>query len=112
MVVFPIPHPTNNTVPTGGVVSPMQRLRTIIIPKCSGVIPSAVTTGKKIGVKIRTAGVISMKVPTNRRIRLMNRRIMNLLSVTVYRLILQDHKPALLPSGEHLIKTVGNLPPF
>lgn len=37
--------------------------------------------GKKIGVKIRIAGVGSMKVPTNRRIMLINRKIIILLLV-------------------------------
>ena len=37
--------------------------------------------GRKIGVKIRIAGVGSMKVPTNRRIMLINRKIIILLLV-------------------------------
>ena len=44
-------------------------------------IPSALQTGRKIGVKIRHAGVISMNVPTTSRIILINRKIMYLLFV-------------------------------
>ncbi len=43
---------------------PMHKLKIIIIPKCIVFIPSAWQTGRKIGVKIRQAGVISIKVPT------------------------------------------------
>ena len=39
-----------------------------MIPKCNGSIPVAVTIGKNIGVNINTAGVISMKIPINKRI--------------------------------------------
>ena len=39
--------------------------------------------GRKIGVKIRIAGVGSMKVPTNSRIRLMSSRVTTLLLVSV-----------------------------
>ena len=42
-----------------------------ISPKCSGEIPSFCTTGSRIGVKISTAGVMSMNVPTTRSSRLM-----------------------------------------
>ena len=58
------PAPTNNIVPTGGVQSPIHKLSTMMIPKCTGCIPNSVTTGKNIGVNISIAGVISIKVPT------------------------------------------------
>src|SRR5690606_3025529 len=61
---FATPLPTNNKVPTGGVQTPIHRVRTMIIPKWTGCIPIAITTGKNIGVNISTAGVISIKVPT------------------------------------------------
>ena len=58
---------------------PIQRLKISMIPKWIGFMPSAVHTGRKIGVKIRQAGVISMKVPTISRITLINRKITILL---------------------------------
>ena len=50
--------------PTGGVRVPTHRFMTIIRPKWTGCIPKAWTIGRKMGVKISTAGVGSMKVPT------------------------------------------------
>ena len=57
--------------PTGGVIKPMQRLKVMIIPNSTADKPQLKAIGKKIGVKINTAGVVSKKVPTNKRIRLM-----------------------------------------
>ena len=74
--------PTNSVVPTGGVIVPIHRLKIIMIPKWIVSIPSAVHTGRKIGVKIRQAGVISINVPTIRRIILIRNRITNLLLLT------------------------------
>lgn len=68
--VSAIPTPTKRTEPTGGVQSPMQRFKTMMIPKCVGSIPRLTAMGRKMGVKIKTAGVMSMKVPTARRIKL------------------------------------------
>ena len=51
-------------------MEPIHRLKISIMPKWIGFIPRAVQTGRKIGVKIRQAGVISIKVPTSRRITL------------------------------------------
>ena len=81
MVVFATPTPINSMEPTGGVHRPILRFRIIMIPKCIGSIPSSITIGKKIGVKIRTAGVMSMNTPTNSRIRLIMISITNLLSL-------------------------------
>ena len=66
---------TKSTAPTGGVTMPIQRFRIIKIPKCRGLMPSCMTTGKKIGVKISTAGVASIKVPTTSKIKLMINKI-------------------------------------
>ena len=44
-------------------------------------MPRRSTTGRKIGVKMSTAGVMSMNVPTKRRITLMISRMMYLLLV-------------------------------
>ena len=38
-------------------------------------MPASITTGRKIGVNMRMAGVMSMKTPTNSRIRLIINRI-------------------------------------
>ena len=51
-----------------------------INPKWTGCMPSFTTTGRKMGVKIRTAGVMSMKVPTIRSSILMMRKMTILLS--------------------------------
>jgi len=44
-------------------------------------MPSATTAGRKIGVKIKTAGVISMKIPTNKSTTLIISNITNLFSL-------------------------------
>src|SRR5690554_2026610 len=90
MVVLATPTPTNNTDPTGGVQTPIQRLVTIMIPKCIGSIPIEVTTGRKIGVKINTAGVMSINKPTNNKIKLMRINTTNLLSLSVNNALLMD----------------------
>ena len=82
MVVLAIPTPTNKTEPTGGVQRPIQRLSIKTIPKWVGSIPSSVTMGRKIGVKINTAGVASINTPTANKIRLIIKRITILLSLT------------------------------
>ena len=73
--ILATPAPTKRIVPTGGVHNPIHKLSTIMIPKCTGSIPKLVTTGKKIGVKIKTAGVMSMKVPTTNSVILINKKI-------------------------------------
>lgn len=73
--------PTKRVVPTGGVMLPIHKLKISIIPKWTGCIPSALQTGRKIGVKIRQAGVISIKVPTINRIIFIKNRITYLFCV-------------------------------
>ena len=75
--------PLNSALPTGGVMLPMPRFMTIMIPKWMGSIPKDWTTGRKIGVKIRTAGVMSMKQPTTSSTRLMMSRMTYLLLETL-----------------------------
>ena len=60
---------------------PIHRLNIIMMPKCTVFIPKAWQMGRKIGVKIRQAGVISMNVPIIRSRILMIKRI-------TYRLLL------------------------
>lgn len=69
-------HPIKSTDPTGGVHNPTHRLSTIMIPKCTGSMPNCcVAIGRKIGVKINTAGVMSINTPTTNRIALMSSKI-------------------------------------
>ena len=77
---LPTEQPTKRQLPTGGVTMPIQRLKVIITPKCTGSTPSDSAIGRKIGVKMRMAGVMSMKKPTTSKIRLMVSRMMTLFS--------------------------------
>ena len=88
IVVLAIPTPTNNTEPTGGVHKPIQRFKIIIIPKCTGSNPSFITTGKNMGVNMSTAGVISIKMPTNRSKRFMISKMIILLSLILNKPVL------------------------
>ncbi len=75
MEVLPTPQPRNRQVPTGGVHKPMHKFVIIMIPKWTGCMSSPIATGKNIGVKINTAGVMSIKVPTNNKSRFIIARI-------------------------------------
>lgn len=79
--VFATLTPTNKMLPTGGVIVPIHKLNTSIIPNCIAVIPikSLVTTGRNIGVNINIAGVISINVPTTKSITLLISKITILL---------------------------------
>lgn len=57
---------TNKVIPTGGVLIPIARLTTQIIPKWIGSIPNCWATGSKIGVLKMMAGVESIIIPRNR----------------------------------------------
>ena len=80
IVVWATPTPIKSTEPTGGVQTPIQRFITIIIPKCTGCRPNFVTTGRKMGVKISTAGVMSINVPTMSNTRFIINKMTNLFS--------------------------------
>ena len=54
---------TNNTMPTGGVTNPIQRLTTTTMPKCNGLIPIKVAVGLNIGTIIMSAAVKSSREP-------------------------------------------------
>ena len=56
--------PTNSTEPTGGVISPMPRLTIMIMPKCTGSMPRVLTTGSRMGVRMRISGAMSISVPS------------------------------------------------
>jgi len=51
-------------------------------------MPNCTATGKNMGVKIKTAGVISIKVPTSKSTRLISRRMTILLSDTAISAVL------------------------
>lgn len=75
MLTLPIAEPTNSTAPTGGVIKPMPRLTSMIMPKCTGSTPMPVMTGIRIGVRIRINGAMSITVPNSRSMKLMHMRI-------------------------------------
>src|SRR5512134_140973 len=60
---LPMAQPTNNVVLTGGVGSPMPRLSSMTMPKCTGSMPKLFTTGSRIGVQISSSGARSSAVP-------------------------------------------------
>ena len=45
-------------------------------PKCTGSMPKALTTGRKIGVQMMIIGAMSMKVPSTSRMTLISSRMM------------------------------------
>ena len=60
----PIRAATNKLIPNGGVMNPIARFTTMIIPKWIGLSPSDVATGRRMGESTIMAGVVSMKQPT------------------------------------------------
>ena len=68
--------------PNGGVMKPIARFKIIIIPKCTGLTPTALTMGSRIGVRMMIAAFVSIKAPTNSRRMLIssNRRILLVVS--------------------------------
>ena len=63
-VVSPTRDATNRFTPSGGVMKPIARLTTMMIPKCVTSTPIAVTTGYRMGARIIIAHSVSMKQPT------------------------------------------------
>ena len=61
---------------------PRHMLKISMTPNCTLLIPSLVAIGRKIGVKIRMAGVISINIPTTRRMIFMSKKITYLLEVS------------------------------
>ena len=80
-----MPQPTNRTEPTGGVMLPRHMLKMSITPNWISVMPKLVAMGRKIGVKIRMAGVISMNMPITSRMMFISRKMMYLLLVRLIR---------------------------
>lgn len=79
MLILLMPQPTNSTEPTGGVMFPKHMLKISITPNWMLDIPRLSAIGRKIGVKIRIAGVISINIPTTIRIMFISRKITYLL---------------------------------
>ena len=79
MLILLIPQPTKRTDPTGGVIFPIHILKISITPNWISLIPRLCAIGRKIGVKIRIAGVISMNMPTTIRITFIRKKITYLL---------------------------------
>ena len=61
---LPTLHPRNNTAPTGGVYSPMDKAVMINKPNWTGCMPHCTAMGRKIGTRMIKAGAVSIKVPT------------------------------------------------
>ena len=78
METLPILEETKRQTPTGGVVSPMIKLRTAITAKWMGSTSTAIATFNKIGNNTNKAATVSIKVPTKIKSRLMSRRTMYL----------------------------------
>ena len=79
METFPMAQPTKSVDPTGGVTSPIDKFNIIMIPKWTGSTPKDVTTGKRIGVQIRSNGAMSIIVPRISSITFIKARITYLL---------------------------------
>ncbi|MNG05026.1 hypothetical protein D3C84_881970 [compost metagenome] len=75
MLTLPMAEPTNNTAPTGGVINPIPRFTSMIMPNCTGSTPMPTITGIRIGVRIRINGAMSITVPNSSNITLMHIRI-------------------------------------
>ncbi len=58
---------TNSAVPTGGVVSPNDRLITMISPRCTRLMSNFSASGSSIGTSMISAGVMSTNMPTTSR---------------------------------------------
>ena len=92
MLILLIPQPTKSTEPTGGVIFPIHMLKISITPNWISVIPRLWAIGRKIGVKIRIAGVMSINIPTTSRMIFIKKKITNLLEDT-------DKRASLITAG-------------
>ena len=54
--------------PTGGVINPIIRFRTTIIPRCIGWIPISILRGYRIGMTSIIAEVTSINIPRKNKI--------------------------------------------
>lgn len=92
MLILLIPQPTNKTEPTGGVMFPKHMLNISITPNWMSLMPRLCAMGRKIGVNIRMAGVMSMNIPTTIRMTFINKKMIILLDE-------MDMMPSLIAAG-------------
>ena len=57
---------TYRLIATGGVIMPIASPTTMIRPKCTGSMPSWVTSGSNTGVRMIRALAVSMNTPVSR----------------------------------------------
>jgi hypothetical protein len=79
MEILAIPHATNRSRPTGGVIRPMAKFTTMIKPKWIGFTPTALASGSNSGVRTIIAELASRKQPAMSSRMLINSRIRTLL---------------------------------
>ena len=65
---------TNRFTANGGVIAPIEKLITIISPKCTRSMPNALAAGARIGARIIMPGPGSKNIPTKNRKRLISSR--------------------------------------
>ena len=82
------------------MIVPTERFITIMTPKWIGLIPKLCTIGRKIGVKIKSAGAISINVPTIRR------KILRISRITY--LLLEIPRTSLLIAAGSPVKDITN----
>lgn len=92
ILILLIPQPTKSTEPTGGVMLPRHILKISITPNWMSDMPRLCAIGRKIGVKIRIAGVISINIPITIRITFIRSKMTILL-------VEMDMIPALIAAG-------------
>lgn len=63
-LTLPTLEATNKLTPSGGVTNPIASETTRMIPKWTGSTPTAITTGKRIGVKTTKAEIVSINSST------------------------------------------------
>lgn len=74
ILTLPTLEATKRLTPSGGVTKPIARETTRMIPKWTGSIPTATTTGSRIGVNTTNAEIVSINMPITKR----NRRIIRI----------------------------------
>ena len=79
---LPIAEAMNKLAPRGGVTKPIAKFTMQTIPKWTGLTPTAVTMGSKMGTVKIMAALVSIKVPMIRKmILIINRRTYLLLVI-------------------------------
>ena len=92
ILILLMPQPTNRTEPTGGVMLPMHILKISITPNWMLDIPRLSAMGRKMGGKIRIAGVISINMPTTRRMMFIRKKM-------IYLFVDTDRSALLMTAG-------------